>query len=105
VSPRLVYLIFTRVLAWLALLTRSRAAPNAEILILRHEVAVLRKANLKPRLDWTDRALLAALSRLLPAGLRGHRLVTPETLLRWHKRLTSRKWTYPNRAGRPRLDL
>ena len=97
-SPRLPYLIFTRVLAWLALLTRLRAALNAEVLILRHEVAVLRRANPKPRLDWTDRALVTALARLLPTGLRGHRLVTPDTLLRWHKRLIARKWTYPNAA-------
>jgi putative transposase len=103
-SPRLPYLIFTRVLAWLTLLTRSRAALNAEILILRHEVAVLRRANPIPRLDWTDRALLAALSRLLPTGLRRHRLVTPETLLRWHRRLAARKWTHPNCGGRPPLE-
>ena len=103
-SPRLPYLIFTRVLAWLALLTRSRAALNAEILVLRHEVAVLRRANPKPRFEWTDRALLAALSGLLPAGLRRHRLVTPDTLLRWHKRLAARKWTYPSSGGRPPLD-
>jgi hypothetical protein len=97
------YLIFTCVLAWLALLTRSRTALNAEILILRHEVAVLRRANPRARLAWTDRVLLAALSGLLPAGLRRHRLVTPDTLLRWHGRLIARKWTYPNRARRPRL--
>jgi hypothetical protein len=99
------YLVFARVLAWLALLTRSRAALHAEILVLCHEVAVLRRANPRPRLDWTDRVLLTALSRLLPAGLRRYRLVTPDTLLRWHKRLVARKWTYPNRAGRPPLDL
>jgi putative transposase len=104
VSPRLPYLIFIRILAWLVLLARSRAVLNAEILILRHEVAVLRRANPRPRFDWTDRAVVAALTRLLPKDLRRHRLVTPETLLRWHKRLIARKWTYPNRAGRPRLD-
>jgi hypothetical protein len=97
------YLIFTRVLAWLVLLTRSRAALNAEILVLRHEVAVLRRANPKPRLEWTDRALLAALCRLLPTGLSRRRLVAPDTLLRWHKRLAARKWTYPNSGGRPPL--
>jgi hypothetical protein len=93
------YLIFTRVLAWLVLLTRSRTALNAEILILRHEVAVLRRANPKPKLDWTDRALLTARSGLLPAGLRRHRLVTPDTLLRWHKRLAGRRWTTRIPAG------
>jgi putative transposase len=104
VSSRLPYLIFTRVLTWPALLTRSRAALHAEILVLRHEVTVLRRANPKPKFDWTDRALLTALCRLLPTGLRRHRLVTPDTLLRRHKRLAARKWTYPNSGGRPPLE-
>ena len=95
------YLLATRIFAWLALLCRSTAAKNAEILILRHEVAVLRRQAAAPKPSWPDRALLAALARLLPRSLRGHRIVTPRTLLAWHQRLIKKKWTQPPSPGRP----
>ncbi len=99
---RLAYLILTRVLSWLALLGRTDAAKDVEILVLRHEVAVLRRHNPRPKLSWIDRALLSALSRLLPVELRRLRLVSPRTLLRWHAQLVARRWTYPRRhPGRP----
>ena len=98
----LVYLMLVRLLSWLALLARSDAAKDAEILTLRHEVAVLRRTNIRPRPTWLDRAVLSALSRLLPAPLRQLRLVSPRTLLRWHAQLVARRWTYPRRQpGRP----
>ena len=103
-SLRLLYLIFDRLLSWLILLGRASSSKDIELLVLRHEVAVLRKTRPKPRLDWADRALFAALIRRLPTAPRGHRLITPATVLRWHRRLVTKKWTYPNRSGRPPLD-
>ncbi|MGH3937117.1 MAG: hypothetical protein ACRDTG_00550 [Pseudonocardiaceae bacterium] len=102
-SLRLLYLIFLQLVGLLVLLTRSSASKDIELLLLRHEVAVLRRAHPKPRLDWADRAVLAALVRRLPPMLRGYRLVTPGTILRWHRRLIAKKWTYPRRTGRPPL--
>ena len=104
VSLRLLYLIFRRVLGLVLLLGRTASSKDVELLVLRHEVAVLRRANPTPRLDWADRAVFAGLVRRLPTILRGHRLVTPGTILRWHRRLVTTKWSYPNRPGRPPIN-
>ena len=104
-SLRFAYLAVLRVFGWLALLARSDQAKNEEILMLRHQVAVLQRQVKAPRLSWADRAVLAALSRLLPASqLRQRRLImSPRTLLRWHASLVRKRWTDPRRApGRSR---
>jgi putative transposase len=103
VLVRLIYRSLVALLSWLALSARSSASKNAEILILRHEIAVLRRGNPKPRIDWADRAVLAALARIVPKALRAHRIVTPGTLLRWHQRMVAKKWTQPKAPGRPLL--
>jgi putative transposase len=85
----LLYLISDQLLAWPMLLGRTSSSKDAELLVLRHEVAVLRRTNPNPRLNWADRAVLAALIQGLPSNLRGHRLITPATVLRWHRRLVT----------------
>src|SRR5687768_9823265 len=98
------YLIVLQVFGWLALLGRSEAVKDVEIMVLRHEVAVLRRQVTRPKPDWADRAISAAPTRFLPSALRAHRLVTPGTLLTWHRRLIRRRWTYQSRSGRPRIS-
>src|SRR5271157_2848968 len=90
-----------RVFGWLALLARSGTSKEVEILVLRHEVAVLRCQVSRPKRDWADRAVIAALARLLPRHLRLHRIVTPGTLLAWHRRLVKNKGTNPKRHWAP----
>src|SRR6266496_3083151 len=98
---RLLYLLFCQVTRWLALLARSSAAKDAELLVLRHEVAVPWRQVTRPRVDWADRAVLAGLARLLSRPAWRGLFVQPATLLRWHRDLVRRRWAYPHRRGRP----
>jgi len=104
VAVKLIYQLIGKVFAWFALLARDDAANHVEILALRHEVETLRRQVGKPKPSWTDRAVLAALARLLPRVLRAQRIVTPATLLAWHRRLVKRRWTQPRSLGRPPLS-
>jgi len=102
VTFRLLYLIFVRLCGWLALLPRSDDVKNTEILVLRHQIAVLQRQVRSPRLTWANRA---ALTRRLSTAHRRQLslIITPRTLLRWHADLVKRRWTYRHRTpGRPR---
>jgi len=91
-----------RCLLQVALLrSRSDSSTELEIVVLRHELAVLRRQVGRPQLRPSDRLLLAAVSRLLPRSRWSSFLVTPNTLLRWHRRLVARRWSYAGRTGRP----
>jgi transposase InsO family protein len=102
VSASLVYLLLRQVLQMLTQLARDRGAKDVELLVLRHQVAVLRRQVHRPALEPADRVVLAAFSRLLPRPRWSAFFVTPATLLRWHRELIARHWTYPHaRRGRP----
>jgi len=104
VALQLIYLTFTKQLGWMVLLIRSDTAKEVEILVLRHQLAVLGRRTPRPRMSWADRALTAALTQLLPTRRRLGLLVTPATILGWHRRLVSRRWTTQcTRPGRPAI--
>jgi hypothetical protein len=92
------YLVLIRLLGWLALLTRSDAAKDAEILVLRRQLTVLHRTTKRPRLSWADRAVISALVRVLPNRRRLTLIVSPRSVLRWHTRLVARRWTFPHRG-------
>lgn len=98
---RLVYQLFVKVFSWLVLSAGSSASKDAEIPVLRHEAAVLHRQSGRPKPTWTDRAVIAAFAWLLPKSLRADRIVTPGTLLAWHRRLIAAKWRQPRPPGRP----
>jgi putative transposase len=105
VLSKLAYQTLCCTIQLLVLLARGDAAKDLEILVLRHQLAVLRRQVPRPRLEPADRALLTAISRALPRARWSCFLVKPETLLRWHRRLIAGAWTYPYRGrGRPPLD-
>src|SRR3981081_242312 len=102
VTLRLVYLIVLRLISWVALLPRSDVSKDAEILVLRHQLPVLRRQVVRPRLSWADGAAISALARILSTARRRQLFVTPGTLLRWHADLVKRRWTFTRRRpGRP----
>jgi hypothetical protein len=101
---RLIYVLISKLMGWTVLRTRSDTSKEIEILVLRHQLAVLRRRTPRPRISWTDRALIAALTRLLPARRHLGLLVTPSTILSWHRQLLARHWTMrPTRSGRPAI--
>src|SRR3954449_12035486 len=103
---RLIYQMFSKLVGWIGLRTRSDTTKDIEILVLRHQLTVLQRRTPRPRMAWTDRALIAALTRLLPKPRRLGLLVTPATILRWHRQLIARRWTtQQTRPGRPAIPI
>ena len=103
-AVKLIYQMFAKLLSWMALCARSDTTKEIEILVLRHQLAVLQRRTPRPQISWSDRAVIAALARLLPAPRRRGLLVTPATILRWHQHLVRRHWTtQPVRPGRPAI--
>src|SRR3954452_13472989 len=96
--------VFQHLLGLLLLMGRTSSTKDVELLVQRHEVAILRRTHPRPRLDWADRAVFAALVRRLPERCVAIAWFTPDTIMRWHRRLVRRRWTYPNRTGRPLID-
>jgi putative transposase len=103
VALSFLYLAFLRTIQILRLQRSDDSDLAIEIVMLRHEVAVLRRQLARPALQPSDRALLAGLSQLIPRAKRTRLFVQPDTLLRWHRELVRRKWTYPKPSGRPRI--
>ena len=103
-AVKLIYQMFTKLLGWMVLHARTDTANEIEILVLRHQLAVLQRRTPRPRISWTDRAVIAALARLLPARRRRGFLITPATILRWHRQLVRHRWTTPDTPpGRPAI--
>jgi putative transposase len=101
---RLIYQVFTTLLGWIVLRSRSDSTKDIEILVLRHQLSVLQRRTPRPRITWTDRSFTAALTRLLPVRRRLGLLVTPATILRWRRQLITRRWTTkPAPPGRPAI--
>ena len=101
---RLIYQMLSTLLGWIVVRARSETSKEIEILVLRHQLALLQRRTPRPPMNWSDRALIAALTRLLPTPRRLGLLVTPATLLRWHRQLVAWRWvSQPVRTGRPAI--